>query len=277
MKIAVVQMDIRLMHTAANLATLVDRMNEAVRHSAELVIFPECALSGYCFSSSEEALPYAETVPGPSADFLGKAAARLGSTAVVGMIERDGKQLYNSAVVLAPDGLAGLYRKLHLPYLGVDRFVTPGDKGFPLFDVGPARMGINICYDCSFPEACRVPKLEGAQLIVIPTNWPIGSDSWQHVPAVRAIENHMIVAAADRVGEERGIHFAGHSQIIDFTGAVLAEAGQLEETILYAEVDPAAADRNRIARIPGAYEIDRIRDRRPELYQLVAEKPSERE
>jgi 5-aminopentanamidase len=271
LKIAAVQINIRLMDVRANLQTILDRMEEAVRNNADLIVFPECALSGYCFDTREEAILHAEPVPGASTEALGRAASKLGCSAVIGILERDGDQLYNTAVVIEPGGLAGSYRKLHLPYLGVDRFVTPGDKGFPVFEVGRARVAINICYDCSFPEACRIPKLEGAQILVIPTNWPVSSDSWLHVPSVRAIENHMIVAAADRVGDERGVHFAGHSQIIDFTGASLAEAGELEETILYAEVDSAAADRNRVARIPGKYEIDRIADRRPELYRLIGQ------
>jgi predicted amidohydrolase len=83
---------------------------------------------------------------------------------------------------------------------------------------------------------------------------------------VRAIENHMYVIAADRVGEERGVRFAGHSQIIDVTGAGLVEAGDTEETILYADIEPAHADENRVVRIAGEWEYDRMADRRPEMY-----------
>jgi len=112
-------------------------------------------------------------------------------------------------------------------------------------------------------------KLNGAQILAIPTNWPVGSDTWQHTPRVRAIENHLIVIAADRVGEERGFRFAGHSQIVDFEGRVLAEAGETEETILYAEVDVATADLNRVVRRPGEWEFDRIAMRRPEMYGVI--------
>jgi predicted amidohydrolase len=123
----------------------------------------------------------------------------------------------------------------------------------------------------SFPEAARVLKLRGAQLLAIPTNWPVGSDIWAHTPNVRATENHFHVVAANRVGEERGWRFAGHSKIVDFAGRVHAEAGEAEETILYAELDLPAADQNRVIRIPGIWEYDRMAIRRPDLYGPITE------
>lgn len=272
MKIAAVQMDVHLLDRDRNLAGILERIETASRQGAQAIIFPECAVTGYCFDSLDEALPVAEAVPGPSTERIAGATRERNCTVVVGMLEREGGAVYNAAAVVGPGGILGTYRKLHLPYLGIDRFVTPGDRPFPLFPIPGGKLGINICYDCSFPEACRVPKLGGAQALAIPTNWPVNSDSWEHVPKVRAIENHMIVAAADRVGEERGFRFAGHSQIINFTGETLAEAGESEEIILYADVDLSAAAQNRVFRIPGKHEIDRIADRRPELYGPLVER-----
>ncbi len=266
MKVAAVQMDVKILKNGHNLARVLDYLERAASEGAKLVVFPECALSGYCFTSREEALPAAETIPGPSTENLAATARRLGVSAVVGMMERAGGHLYNVAVVITPDGIAGTHRKIHLPYLGIDRFDGLGDLPFPVFQAGQAKVGVNICYDCSFPESGRVLKLKGAQVLAIPTNWPEGSDTWAHIPKVRAIENHMYVVAADRVGEERGFRFAGHSQIIDVTGAVLVEAGETEETILYADIEPAYADENRVVRIAGEWEYDRIASRRPEMY-----------
>ncbi len=266
MKVAAVQMDVKIFEKERNLEKVLEQFTAAARAGAKIVIFPECALTGYCFKSLEEAAPVAEPVPGPSTEKLAQAAKQLDSTAVVGLLERASSRLFNSAAIVGPKGILGTHRKVHRVELGIDKYDEVGDKPFPVFDTGHGKIGVNICYDCSFPESGRVLKLKGAQLLAIPTNWPLGSDSYQHTVKARAIENHMVVIAADRVGEERGFRFAGHSQIIDFTGKLLAEAGETEETILYGEVDLDAADSNRVVRIPGQWEFDRIASRRPEMY-----------
>ncbi|MDE3178201.1 MAG: carbon-nitrogen hydrolase family protein [Acidobacteriota bacterium] len=273
MKIAVVQMDVSILKKEANLASVLARLKEAAVAGAKIVIFPECALTGYCYASLDEARPMAEPVSGPSTEAIARLAGERGVTAIVGLLELDGGKIYNAAVVVSTGGVIGTFRKIHLPFLGVDRFVTPGDRPFAVMSTPHGKVGINICFDASFPEAARVLKLQGAQLLAIPTNWPVGSDSCQHLTNVRAIENHMVAAAADRVGKERGFSFAGHSQIVDFSGKLLAEAGDNEESILYAEIDLDAADRNRVVRVPGEYEIDRIAARRPEMYGQITEPP----
>lgn len=271
MKLAAVQMDVQIFEKKRNLRVVLEKLLQAARAGAKLVIFPECALTGYCFNTLEEARPLAESIPGPSTEKVAIAARELGCTVVLGMLEREGEAVYNSAAVITPDGILGSYRKVHLLCLGIDRYDVPGDKAFPVFDTPSARLGVNICFDCSFPESGRVLKLKGAQVLAIPTNWPVASDTWAHTPIVRATENHIIVAAADRVGEERGFRFAGHSQIIDPEGRVLASAGETEEAVLIADVDPAFSDRNRVVRQPGTYEFDRIATRRPEMYGPITE------
>ena len=266
MKAAAVQMDIKIFAKEYNLNQILQRLEEAASAGAKLAVFPECALSGYCFDSLEEAAPLAEAVPGPSTEKILAAARALDCTVVVGLLERSGDQIFNAAAVVTPHGILGTYRKLHLPCIGVDWHAKPGDFPFPVFATPHARIGISICYDCSFPESGRILKLKGAQILAIPTNWPLASDTWLHTPPVRATENHMYVIACDRVGEERGFTFAGHSQIVDYYGRKLAEAGETEETILYAEIEPASADCNHVIRDPGKWEYDRIAARRPEMY-----------
>lgn len=272
MKVAAVQMDVKITEKERNLAKVIENFTAAARAGAKIAIFPECALTGYCFTSLEEAGRVAESVPGPSTEKIAAAAKELGATVVVGLLEREGDRIFNAAVVVGPQGIHGSYRKIHRVCLGIDRFDEVGDKPFPVFATAHGKIGVNICYDCSFPEAGRIVKLKGAQILAIPTNWPVGSDSWQHTPKVRATENHLVVVAADRVGEERGFRFAGHSQIVDFTGKVLAEAGETEETIVYGEVDLASADVNKVVRIPGQWEFDRIATRRPEMYGAITER-----
>lgn len=269
MKVAAVQMDVTILEKERNLAKILRNLEEAAGQGAKLVVFPECALSGYCFTNKDEALPASEPVPGPATEKIVEAAKRLDLTAVVGMLEREGDSVYNAAAVISPEGILGTHRKVHLLCLGIDRFDALGDKPFPVFSSAHVKVGVNICFDCSFPESGRVVKLNGAQVLAIPTNWPSGSDSAEHIPKVRATENHLYVIAADRVGEERGFRFIGRSQIVHFSGKVLAEAGETEETIIYADIDPAEADYNRVVRIPGEYEFDRIAMRRPEMYRAI--------
>jgi len=272
-KVAAVQMDVEILNKAHNLEQVLAKLEEATSAGARLAVFHECALTGYCFNNREEAWPLSEVVPGPSTERLAAAVKSLHCTAVVGLLERDEDRLYNAAAVVGPQGILGTYRKVHLPWLGIDRFDAPGDAPFPVFETAHGKIGVNICFDLSVPESARVPKLRGAQILAVPTNWPVGSDTWQHTPPVRAIENHFYVVAANRIGEERGFRFAGHSKIADFSGQVLAEAGETAETILYAEIEPAAADHNRVVRIPGQWEFDRMAARRPEMYALITGLP----
>lgn len=174
-----------------------------------------------------------------------------------------------------PKGVVGTYRKIHLPYLGVDRFTTPGDKPFAVHEVDGLRIGMHICYDGGFPESARVLTLLGADLIVLPTNWPPGAECMAACAVnTRAMENHVYYAACDRVGQERGFRFLGLSKICDPRGHVLAEAPHDWEEILYAEIDPFQARQKRIVRVPGLHVIDRLGDRRPEMYApLVAPLP----
>lgn len=140
------------------------------------MIFPECAIPGYCFESKAEAMPFAETLPGPSTLKIAQACQRLGVWCAVGLLEKaDGDALYNSFAPIGPADRLATYRKIHLPFLGVDRFTTPGDRPFAVHDLGGLRVGMNICYDGSFPEGCRVLMLLGADLVILPTNWPPGA------------------------------------------------------------------------------------------------------
>jgi predicted amidohydrolase len=126
---------------------------------------------------------------------------------------------------------------------------------------------MHICYDGSFPETGRILALEGADLLVLPTNWPAHSEcAAEHMIPCRAMENTVYMLAVNRVGEESGFRFIGQSAIADPTGTILARAGTDSEEILYAEVDPARARQKRLVRVAGRHEINRFADRRPGFY-----------
>jgi predicted amidohydrolase len=265
-KIAGAQIDCRLGAKALNLDLMRRKLREAAGGGARLVVFPECALTGYCFESKEEAWPHAETLPGPATDTLAADCRELGVWSAFGLLERDGDRLFNACALVGPDGFAAGYRKVHLPYLGVDRFATPGDRPFAVHDLGGLHLGMNICYDSSFPEAARVLMLLGADLIVLPTNWPTGARSAAcRLPEARALENHVYYLAVNRVGEERGFRFIGQSRLIDYRGEVLAAAGE-DEAFASGEIEPEKARAKRVVVVPGKYEVDRVGDRRPEMY-----------
>lgn len=274
-RIACVQMDVELGNVAANRDRIVERIRQSAERGSQLVIFPECALTGYCFESLEEAAQFAENLDGHSSETIANVCRETGAYAVVGFIEKDGQSFYNAAMLVGPDGLIGSYRKVHLPFLGVDRFLAPGDKGFALFELPFGKIGINICYDASFPEAARALKLLGAELILLPTNWPGGA--WRTAEFIinaRACENHLHFAAVNRIGTERGWQFIGRSKIVDCLGDTVAEANREGQEILFAELDLQESNKNKIVNVAGSYELDRLRDRRPEFYGIIAKPTS---
>ena len=112
---------------------------------------------------TSENLPVAETVPGPSTAAIGAVCSELGVYVVVGLLERAGERLYNSAALVGPEGLVGVHRKAHLPVLGVDRFVDPGDLPPVVYETEVGRIGMGICYELMFPEYTRVLALSGAR------------------------------------------------------------------------------------------------------------------
>ena len=272
MLVGVAQLDVRLGEPRRNLEACLARLEEAAARSCRLLVLPECALSGYMFESAEEAAPYAEEIPGPSTEAFERACARLGLHCVVGILERDDDLLRNTALLVGPDGLVASYRKTHLPFLGVDRFTTAGDDPYEVFETPLGRIGIEICYDLRFPEVTRALALAGADLVAHPTNWPTAARPLaDFVTRARAVENHVFVLTANRVGRERDTDFFGWSQVLDPFGRRLAEAGEREELIV-AGVDPEEARRKDMALVPGRYEVHLFGDRRPELYSgLVAE------
>lgn len=271
-RVAAAQTNPRFADVSANLATLVDRLREAAEAGARLIVFPECALTGYCFESKAEALRVAEPIPGPSVDAVAEHCRALDVFCVFGLLEKSGEKLFNACALVGPNGPIGSYRKIHLPFLGVDRFADPGDRPFAVHDAAGVKIGMHICYDGAFPESGRVLTLLGAELLVLPTNWPRHSEcAAEHLMICRSMENVVYSMAVDRVGEERGFRFIGRSSIVDSAGAVLASAGADREEILYAEIEPALARQKRLVRVPGLHEIDRIADRRPGFYRPLVE------
>jgi predicted amidohydrolase len=271
-KIAAVQIEPEITAHKENLDKILAKTEIAARNGSNLIVFPECALTGYVFSNLEEVKPYTETIPGPSTDRLEECCQKLGVHIITGLIERSADKYFNAAVLIGPDGLIGVYRKIHLPFLGVDRFLDHGDKPFRVYETSIGNIGMHICYDCNFPESARVMTLMGADILALPTNWPEGRERIpKFVAPTRAYENKVYLVAVNRIGCERGTRFIGQSKIINTWGDTLAEASIENEEILYAEVNLAEAKEKHVILKPGEFEVDLIRDRRPEFYGKITE------
>jgi predicted amidohydrolase len=270
-KIAVGQIEPCVGQLDRNLNLTLDTIRRAAAAGAELVVLPELAQSGYVFQHRAEAFSLAETAgAGPATRAWIGAAAELGLYVVAGFAERDGNRLYNSAFLAAPDGQWEVFRKVHL-WDHEALYFEPGNLGFPTFDTEFGRVGMMICYDGWFPEAYRSLALAGVDLVCVPTNWvPIPGQAADQ-PAMATLltmaaahSNGITVAAADRIGVERGQPFIGQSLIAAHTGWPLAGPAPVDQTaLLLAEVDFAQA---RIDRSWGAFN-NPLRDRRPEAYR----------
>jgi 5-aminopentanamidase len=270
--VSVAQLDLRLGEVDENLASCLAAIDHARGDGAALVVLPECALSGYVFNDRGAAERAAITLDGPEVGEVAKACAAARLHCVVGLLEHRGGDLFNTAILIDDRGeLLGAYRKLHLPVLGVDRFVTPGSEPPPAFDTRLGRIGLSICFDIRFPEAARVLALEGTELIAHPANWPAQARSLaEHFAVVRAAENRVFIAAANRGDSEAGTDFAGLSRIVDPDGVILATTGR-GAAVLSAKVDLALARTKSFVRVPGAYEADLWGQRRPRMYAALTE------
>ncbi|MEO1614635.1 MAG: carbon-nitrogen hydrolase family protein [Planctomycetota bacterium] len=273
MQIACVQTDVTFADPAEN----VQRVLKAMRHAgdSDLVVFPECMLSGYVFDSAEMAHKAAISTDSPLLGEIVAAAGELRQAISLGLLLQERGLLFNASVILDGGGIVSRYHKTHLPRLGVDRFVQPGEKLLPPStiptDAGrPCRVAQAICYDGSFPETLRVLAMLHADVVALNTNWPEGTERVAElIPPTRSLENRLFVIASNRVGLENGCRFIGRSSICGPDGEVLVSSSGDEETILKAEIDLARASKKTVSLEGESCFIDRIADRRPELYGSI--------
>jgi predicted amidohydrolase len=266
MKVAAVQMDVFFGKTSANVARVVRHLNTLKTQKVDLAVFPEAALTGYCVDSVEEARAIAiEHTDKSALSEIQRNVDSLDLCAALGYTERVGDELYNVAAFFEPGQPLRTYRKTHLPFLGFDRFAQPGDR-LEVWNTRLGRIAMLICFDLRFPEAARTVALKGAELIILPTNWPIGAEvSAEHIAIARAAENKIYLVACNRVGTEGGFRFIGKSKIIDPSGRVLAGA-EAFDVIIVAEVNLAESREKRRIIIPGKYETETFSTRRVDLY-----------
>ena len=276
-RIAVVQFDpqVGTQHCQTNLQNSLQLAQQAAKNGANLIVLPELANTGYLFSSRQDAFKHAEVVPdGPSVrawiDFARQHQVYL----VAGLAEQEGMQLFDTAVLLGPDGFIGKYRKAHL-WNKEKLWFTPGDLGFPVFETPIGRIGLLICWDIWFPEVPRLLSLQGADIICSLNNWvwtppPLFDDAGKcmasYLTMTAAHVNNVFIAAANRIGEEQGERYLGCSLIAGTNGWPIGKVAPADEqTILYADIDLSTA---RSAPIWNNLN-DLCRDRRVDVYESM--------
>lgn len=233
---------------------------------SDLLVLPELFASGYQFVSEHEVELLAEPIPeGPTTTRLIEIARARRMVLAAGLPERAGGRCFNSAVLVGPAGIIGLYRKAHLFYEETRHF-SPGDTGFQVWDVGAVKLGLMVCFDWIYPEAARTLALKGAHILCHPSNLVL-----PHCPdamVTRCLENRVFCVTANRMGcEERGgkerLTYIGNSEVVSPRGHILYRAARDQEDLAVIDIDPALAEDKKL----NTYN-DLVKDRRPDLYEL---------
>ena len=269
-KVAAIQMNPVIGNKQVNMKRSLAAIEEAAAQGAKLIVLPELCNTGYVFESREEAFSLAESIlDGACTGAWMDASRRLGIYVAAGITEKDGNDLYNSAVLVGPDGYIGTYRKMHL-WGDENLFFDPGNLGMPVYHTPIGRIGILICYDGWFPELYRLAAMQGADIVCNCTNWvpmagqPENTMAMANILAMASAHcNSLNVICADRCGVEREQPFEGQSLIVGPEGWVLAgPASKTEEQILYADINIKKTRESRQFNCHNNI----IRDRRDDFY-----------
>jgi predicted amidohydrolase len=261
-RVAVVQTNPRLGRPAENAARALRLLEKT---PADVYVLPELAFSGYNFSARAQALALAEPAGrGAAFEAVADFCRRRKAHAAYGFPERAGRRMFNAAALVGPRGLAGVYRKVHL--FGREKlFFSPGDRGFSVWKLPFGRVGLMVCFDWYFPEAVRTLALQGAELVLHPSNLIL-----PHCPEAmrtRCLDSRVYAATADRVGTEPGgdrpLTFIGSSQVVSPRGEVLVRLGRKAEGVGAVSVELSGARDKRLNRYN-----DLFKDRRPAAYRL---------
>ena len=264
--------------TAENIRNVSELVREAADKDAQVVLPPELFEGPYFCRIEDEGL-FATARPAaehPSVKAMQQLAEELRIWIPTSFFEADGPHYYNSLAMIGPDGkIEGVYRKSHIPDgPGYEEkfYFRPGNTGFKVWQGAGTTLGVGVCWDQWYPETARAMMLMGAEILFYPT--AIGSEPhdpdldtsrlWRRAMIGHAVSNVVPVVAANRIGNEDGQIFYGHSFICDERGDILAEFGKEETGVLVATLDIDQAKRHRAA-------FGFFRDRRPELYGRLVE------
>lgn len=259
MNVAAVQTSPRYLDYDWNIKDIERRVAGA--SDADVVVLPELCTTGYNFSSEAEAALHAEdALTGPTSQTLHELAKEHDLHIAAGIPERDGERLYNSQLLVGPEGVVHCYRKVHL-FADEKRFFSPGDSFFVSEPIRGVRMGLMVCFDWFFPESMRTLMLMGADIVLHSANLvlPFCPDAM----VTRCLENRLFAVTSNRVGEERGLRFIGSSQITSCRGEVLARLPSDEVATALVSLSPQEARNKDVTPLNNI-----LADRMPSAYAL---------
>jgi predicted amidohydrolase len=267
-KLALAQISSKREDKDKNLQKMERLTYKARDQAVDLVIFPELCLSGYVVR--DQFYELAETIPGPTIERVEDLTKKTGTHIIFGMPELSAKTqatVFNTAVLIGPQGFIGKYHKMYLPTHSVfeeKRYFRPGYEP-AAFQTNLGNIGLCICYDIFFPEVVRLTRLKGAQLIVCISASPAVRRSYFEILAcARALENTAYLAYVNLAGVQDGLQFWGGSRLVSPNGDVLAKAKYDEEDFVTCEVDFSDL------RTAETF-IPTLRDLRPELFDKLKE------
>ena len=262
-KIALAQINCKREDKKENLTKIEKTVIKAKKQAADLVIFPELSLTGYVVR--DQIYELAETIPGPSTKVIDDISRKTKAHIIFGMPELSEKTqatIYNTAVLVGPEGFIGKYRKMYLPTHSVfeeKRYFRLGYQA-AVFDTVLGKVGLIICYDIFFPEVSRLTRLKGAQLMVCISASPATRRAFfETLTVARAMENTAFLAYVNLVGIEDGLQFWGGSRIVGPNGKVLVQAKYDDEDLVMCDVD--YADIRSVETF-----VPTLKDLRPELF-----------
>jgi len=228
--------------------------------TADLLVLPELCNSGYNFKSSKQAYDSSEEIEKSEfIKFLDSTCKENNLYIASGFNERDGKDLYNSSVLIGPEGFIGKYRKLHL-FMNEKEYFKPGNTGLPVFDIGICKVGMLVCFDWMFPEVWRILAIKGADIICHPSNLVLPGLCQRAIP-IHSLTNRIYIITANRIGTEDDLTFTGLSTISNPKGEVLYQTSENKEEVKTIHIDISLA---RDKKVTPSNDI--FGDRRPEEY-----------
>lgn len=269
---------------ADNMEKTERKIIEAAQKGAQIICLQELYRSRYFPQEQNlDVSKLTETILGDSTKAFSAIAAKFNVVIIVPIFEKnENGKTYNTAVIIDADGsIAGVYRKVHIPfdpYFYEKNYFAPGEQGYQVYNTAYARIGVLICYDQWFPEPARINALQGADIVFYPTaigyikghtsaddDW---HDAWKTVQRAHAIANGIHVAAINRVGQEGLLEFWGGSFVCDSFGKVIAEASITKEEVVVAELD---LSHNECIKEGWGF----LRNRRPDTYNLLTKNVEE--